>query len=204
MKSFLHGWSRKCGLLTLAVAVGIVFLWMRSHTVADQIQYRSDAHHVQLMGTEPDGLIFVTLRDVDGVLTISRFFESKKQDRALTDLLNELSVSWKGNWAGFRYGHFSGLRTETEKGSDPKTGDAGHGGTTGGRVGVGGASEATDELSMPISDPVLATQVFVVPFWPTILVLTVFAAFLIFRRTKSRLPEILPRTTELQSDERSS
>ena len=201
MKSFLHGWSRKCGLLTLAVAIAMVFVWMRSHSMADQIQYRSDAHHVQVIGTEPDGLIFVTLRDVDGVLTISRLFESRKQDRALTGLVNELSVSWKGNFAGFRYGHFSGLDSPTANGPEPKSSHAGRGGTTGGRAGVGGATEATDELSMPISDPVVVTQVFVVPYWPITLAATLFAAFFIFRGTKSDSSRRSPKTAKLESHE---
>lgn len=174
MKNFLRGWRRKWGLLCLTLAVGSVAIWMRSHTVSDQVQYRSGRQHVQVIGTEPQGLIFITLRDVDGVLIIPQVFESKKQDFALTGLLEELSVRWKFSVGGFRYSEASSA------GSDEQSGHVGHGGSKG----IAGSDGDLAELSMPINDPVVATRVVIIPYWPIALGFTLLAIYLILRKPK--------------------
>ncbi len=108
MGEFFHGWRRKVGMMTLALALVFMAGWIRSFNEVDQIEYLKDTQTLHVVYSCPAGIGWTRLHEIRKepkyTVGIGRFncqtFHSKNHNGAYPFNWNDEPVG--ANWFGFR------------------------------------------------------------------------------------------------------
>ena len=167
MGDFFRGWRRKIGLMLLLAAGGILGLWIRSHSVNDVLSIPTGEDDAQVFVSDRSGLIWLRMHFLVRQIEPASLPYYQRQPVTKSGLLNEfLFTKWTFQKAGFQFG--SGEEHQP-----------GWGGSAGGRAeGVGGIVD----MMLPMEPKFRATSIVVIPSWFVVLLLTILAGILIFRR----------------------
>lgn len=171
MGDFFRGWRRKIGLASLVLAAGVLGLWIRSHSVNDILCLPTGLDDDQVFVSDRSGLIWLRMHH-----TTARIGDEashphyQHQPATKSGFLKEfLFAKWTFQKAGFQLG--SGEEYQP-----------GWGGTTGGNPRGFGMLD----LMLPMEPKFRAMSIVVIPNWFVVLLLTIAAGILIFRRHPDR------------------
>ena len=108
MGEHFHGWRRKVGAVTLALALVFMVGWIRSFSEVDQIEFLKDAQTLHVVYSCPAGIGWTMCREIRVVpkFTVgigkfnSRTFHSNNHNGAYPFGWN--AKPWESDWLGFR------------------------------------------------------------------------------------------------------
>ena len=106
MSDFFHGWRRKTGCVTLAMACVFMGLWFRSHYIEDWLVIPIRSAPTELL-SRPSGIAVVTVNGMPPEEYPAQFhWDTQPLDKlALEDPFGSLgTVEWRWDFGGF---HFS-------------------------------------------------------------------------------------------------
>ncbi len=172
MGNFLHGWRRKTGLLSLALALALTAPWLRSYLFYDTVSLLCQASHHRF-DSEQGRLLW----QCDHSWTTNEFRRRQRMqfhwitlhypdpnlpiDSKLLDPLHGYEVDWRWNWSQFSFGAGREITESAELLSD------------------GGPSKLRAIFDHRVA--------WTIPYWSLVLPLTLIAAWLILGRPKRRL-----------------
>lgn len=116
MKEFFHSWRRKAGCATLAVAVAVTGMWIRSRAIVDELQLNYYLTS-NLLLSEQGQLYWIRRYPHPSFYHCRVASERITDDRGDIVAIPPTGEIWRCGWAGFIFGasadgNFAGLRIE--------------------------------------------------------------------------------------------
>ena len=161
MGDFFHGWRRKTGLATLALALFVLGLWLRSHGVNDLVNFRSGNKKLQVFVSDRVGFVWMSLHYPEGVTQFEERYQRFPASPA--GIVNDLVIAkWSFQCCGFGFG--SGEENLS---------------------GWGGSSEVGVDMMLPVKTSFEATKIVIIPNWSVVLMLMLVSTGLLLPRWSS-------------------
>ncbi len=104
MRGSFHGWRRKIGLMTLAMACVLMAGWVRSHSVHDLLSIHSGRHTTESLSSVKSVLVWQRSQFSDAEYMTTRPEWTTYPFHSETKWFDETGMVWRWQLCGFGFG----------------------------------------------------------------------------------------------------